>query len=295
MKKASLLLFLTILFFACKSSKSYTLFPKKNTPTPPGTIKIADNLYFDKLEITNFSYLEFMFWTKSVYGKNSIEFTTILPDTNVWNKLNIGYISLDTFYLRHPTYRDYPVVGVSYEQASNFSKWRSDRVMEYHLIKNKIIPNRTNALKDSVFTIEKYYTGNYCGIQPNPNFLIYPCYSLPDSITYKKAALFADSLNSKNYKFCRMKYCEKELLIDFNCSERNNYQNYTLQTTCGYCPKEIITHLKGNVREMTNKKGIFYGGSFIDSCTTNYNSSRQDTLLVNCYTGFRNTCEFKQW
>lgn len=289
--------------FACKTTKLPADLTIKNAPTPPGTIKIAENLYFDKTEITNISYMEFMFWTKKVFGTNSKEFMSILPDTNVWSRLNVGYASLDTFYLRHPAYRDFPVVGISYDQATAFSKWRSDRVMEYLLIKKEIIPYRSNPPKDSVFTIDKYFQGQYYGVQPNEHFLIYPYYSLPDSATYKQVSFFADSLNSKNYKSCKKKFCRDKLLIDCNCLENKSYKTIarpygpdpTMQTSCVFCKKELITHLKGNVREMTNLKGEFYGSSFIDSCKTPNNTCRQDTSLINSYTGFRNICEFRQW
>ncbi len=275
----------------------------ENAPTPPGTIRIADNLYFDKTEITNFSYLEFMFWTKKIFGTNSREFLGILPDTNVWSKLNIGYSSLDTFYLRHPSYRDFPVVGVSFDQATAYSNWRSDRVMEYMLIEKNVIPNIENPPKDSVFTIEKYYKGQYYGVQPNQQFLIYPYYSLPDTITYKNVTFFADSFNSKNYKYCKEKFCKDKLFIESNCFEINDlktilhpYGISPLKTTsCVFCNRELITHLKGNLREMTNVKGQFFGISFIDTCKTPINICRQDTLLTNSYTGFRNICKYRQW
>lgn len=291
------------LLLACKTTKLPADLTIYNAPTPPGTIKIADNLFFDKTEITNISYLEFMFWTKKTFGANSSDYISILPDTNEWSKLNVGYASLDTFYLGHPAYRDFPVVGVSYDQAIAFSKWRSDRVMESLLIKKKIIPYRPNPPKDSVFTIDKYFSGQYNGIQANQHFLIYPYYSLPDSITYTKASLFADLLNAKNFKYCRKKFCADKLLTENNCLENKTYRtdarpygpDPTMRTGCVFCKKQLITHLKGNVREMTNLKGHFYGSSFIDSCNTSYNSIRQDSLLINSYTGFRNICEYRQW
>lgn len=303
MTKTIILTILTLLAFACKTTKLSTVLTIHNAPTPPGTIKIADNKYFDKTEITNISYLEFLFWTKNIFGINSNEYTSILPDTNVWSMLNIGYASLDTFYLRHPAYQDFPVVGVSYEQAREYTKWRSDRVMEYLLIKKDIIPYIPNPPKDSVFTIEKYFAGQYYGVQPNKQLLIYPYYSLPDSITYTQASLYADSLNAKNYKYCRKKFCADKLLTESNCLENKTnrtearpYGPYpTMTTNCVYCKKELITHLKGNVREMTNIKGQFYGSSFIDSCNIPNNIYRKDTLLINSYTGFRNICVYRQW
>lgn len=33
-------------------------------------------------------------------------------------------------YLRHPAYREYPVVGVSWIQAVEFSNWRTNRYNE---------------------------------------------------------------------------------------------------------------------------------------------------------------------
>ena len=52
-----------------------------------------------------------------------------LPDTASWrNKLAYNELMVN-YYLRHPAYRDYPVVGVSWLQA-NILKWRSDRVNE---------------------------------------------------------------------------------------------------------------------------------------------------------------------
>ncbi len=49
-----------------------------------------------------------------------------------------------------------------------------------------------------------------------------------------------------------------------------NLTEMTRQNQCNSCKKDLITHLKGNVREMTNIKGRFYGLSFIDSCTIGY-------------------------
>ncbi|MBI3232970.1 MAG: hypothetical protein HYZ42_02845, partial [Bacteroidetes bacterium] len=59
--------------------------------------------------------------------------------------------------------------------------------------------------------------------------------------------------------------------------------------------KVLITHLKGNVREMTNIKGQVYGSSFIDSCCFPNNIFQVDTSTTNAYTGFRIICVYKKW
>ena len=53
-----------------------------------------------------------------------------IPDTLVWRN-RLGYNeAMTNNYLRHPSYADYPVVGVNWIQATEFSKWRTDRVNE---------------------------------------------------------------------------------------------------------------------------------------------------------------------
>ena len=52
----------------------------------------------------------------------------VYPDTTVWindfeNAYNEPYTRL---YFSHPGYSDYPVVGVSWEQANAFANWRTD-------------------------------------------------------------------------------------------------------------------------------------------------------------------------
>jgi formylglycine-generating enzyme required for sulfatase activity len=113
--------------------------PKLKYETPPGTVWLRNNLFMDQTETRNLDYLEFLYWTKRHEPE---KYNSILPDTLLWKDriaLQEPYVF---YYLRHPAYRDYPVVGISYAQAVAFCKWRSDRVNEFiwlreHPIKNK--------------------------------------------------------------------------------------------------------------------------------------------------------------
>ncbi|OFY84818.1 MAG: hypothetical protein A3F72_19460 [Bacteroidetes bacterium RIFCSPLOWO2_12_FULL_35_15] len=182
MKKKILFYLSTLLFLlSCSTAKLTTEITTQNLGNPPETQKIADNLYIDQMEIRNIDYLEFLHWVKSVYGNSSMEYKSIYPDTNIWSDLNPNYASLDTNYLNHPIFRKLAVLGVTNKQAQQYVKWRSDRVMEFILIKYGVLKYQQKVTKDSIFTIEKYFAGQYNNIKPNPYLIYFPEYKLLDS------------------------------------------------------------------------------------------------------------------
>jgi formylglycine-generating enzyme required for sulfatase activity len=81
-----------------------------------------------------------MYWMKRVYYKTYPHvYKKSLPDTLAW-RTALGYREkYVSYYLRHPSYRDYPVVGVSWLQANDFCKWRTDRVNEAILVREGVI------------------------------------------------------------------------------------------------------------------------------------------------------------
>jgi gliding motility-associated lipoprotein GldJ len=66
-------------------------------------------------------------------------YLSALPDTLVWRDVLGNNELLTENYLRHPAYADYPVVGVSWLQANQYCKWRSDRVNEKRLMDKGIL------------------------------------------------------------------------------------------------------------------------------------------------------------
>ena len=101
-----------------------------NSPTQ----QHVQSFYMDETEVTNLMYLEYLDWIKEVFPPENENYRRIyegaLPDTLVWrNRLGFNEVMTNN-YLRHPAYADYPVVGVSWVQATEFSNWRTDRVNE---------------------------------------------------------------------------------------------------------------------------------------------------------------------
>ncbi|MFM9824971.1 gliding motility lipoprotein GldJ [Flavobacterium sp.] len=130
-----------------------------NTPTQ----QHVQSFYMDETEVTNFMYLEYLNWIKGSFVNAGPEYENIypgaLPDTLVWRN-RLGYNeTMTNNYLRHPAYANYPVVGVNWVQATDFSNWRTQRVNEALLEKNGFAKKnaKTNDVDaESLFDTETY-------------------------------------------------------------------------------------------------------------------------------------------
>jgi len=104
------------------------------------TKKTVSSFYMDRTEVSNFHWLEYVYWMKRVYYKSYPHiYKKSLPDTLVWRSPLSYREKFIDYYFRHPAYRDYPVVGVSWIQANDFCKWRTDRVNEAILVREGIL------------------------------------------------------------------------------------------------------------------------------------------------------------
>ncbi len=109
-------------------------FKKTKKLIPPGTVQITETFFADETEISNFAWQEYEFWAKTKYGSHSPEHVFTLPDTLVWRDKSTYNEPYVQYYYRHPAYKNFPVVGISYEQAVAFCKWRTERVKEFYYI-----------------------------------------------------------------------------------------------------------------------------------------------------------------
>ena len=121
------------------------------------------SFYMDETEVTNLMYMEYLDWTKRVFPADDEKYEKIylgiLPDTLVWRN-RLGYNETYTNnYLRHPAYATYPVVGVNWIQAVEFSKWRTERVNENALEKAGYLEKDAKILSvtaEKTFNTETY-------------------------------------------------------------------------------------------------------------------------------------------
>ena len=94
----------------------------------------VQSFFMDETEVTNKMYAEYLYWVKAVFPPTEENYKNIyngaIPDTLVWRN-RLGYNeTMTNNYLRHPAYANYPVVGVNWIQATEFCKWRTNRVNE---------------------------------------------------------------------------------------------------------------------------------------------------------------------
>lgn len=130
----------------------------------PRRVTVA-SFFMDQTEVSNKDYLEYIYWLNRVYGQDFPQVVVrALPDTLAWrDKLSYNE-PLVELYFRHPSYQDYPVVGVSWLQANDYANWRTDRVNELLLIKAGVLDFDPDQKNENNFNTDAYLAGQYTGL-----------------------------------------------------------------------------------------------------------------------------------
>ncbi len=151
---------------------SYTIGEKGEYITAPRDNKprriTVSSFYMDEYEIRNIDWREYTNWMQVIFGKTApILVAKVQPNVKVWREelaYNEPYLEN---YFSHPAFDQYPVVGITWEQAMDYCTWRTDRVNELALVRAGIIAppkftdldkqtNHDSIASSFVFNTQKY-------------------------------------------------------------------------------------------------------------------------------------------
>jgi len=240
--------------------------PRKAEKGPPGTLFLRDSLYMDVTEITNLDWLEYVHSLSQKYGTEYPEIVQkALPDSLIWRDRSHYSETYVGAYFRHPAYRDYPVVGVTYRQVMDYCLWRTERVREQLKTDTEFSATITYRLP----TREEWMHAAAAGLDT----VKFPLgYEEPrDRYGVYKYELRQPAEASRPVK--------EHLPVPVRTGRPNRFGFYGLI---------------GNVAEMTSEEGTACGGSFRHYPDQSRVSQTQEYSGAQTWLGFRCVCVVKK-
>ncbi|MBC7390299.1 MAG: SUMF1/EgtB/PvdO family nonheme iron enzyme [Opitutaceae bacterium] len=303
MLKKLLYIVFVLLSWSVTAQRKYEAFDVINESliVPPNGIFLSDNIFMDDSEVMNSHYLEYLHFLAQDSSDEAI--IKAYPDTAIFGKRHLNdFLKIRKEYYKkqgkkrkpvsllfhdelvHPpsskhhwynyfSYREtrhFPVVGIDYQQAVSYCKWRSDFVSNYFndVLKKK---SKYKAFKDKVVRFEFF---------------------LPTEAEWESAA-FANGDPRNSHFGLNEAPADSSVYFNIKFTDNQKYKN-KIQ------PEYIYSHtpnssgfynLIGNVSEITVIKGISKGGGFIHTAVQCNPKNHISYSKPQKWLGFRCVCK----
>lgn len=217
---------------------------------------IVDSFFMYNKEVSNGEYMEFLTAIKS---KDTVMYNNMLPDTLAWRTNAAYWEPYVEYYLRHRAFSNYPVVGVTYTQATAYCEWLTQKYLE--------IPKRNyKKVKFKLPTLQQWVAAARGG----SNYTIFPWegYKMQDEkgnwlanfkiIDQKSVGVL--SLGAPDYKneIQFRDYYVGQITSSFG----TGYSDATLKVESFNPNAYGLYQMAGNVSEYVEEFGIIKGGSW---------------------------------
>jgi formylglycine-generating enzyme required for sulfatase activity len=271
--------FLILLFvisqgvFSQKIKKNKTETLKLNGKKTPYVYIGLTNVYASKYELSNYDYLCFLNWIRKTKGEN--EYRQNLPDTNVWRSNLVSSEKYVDYYLRHPAYRNHPVVGVTYEQVLNYLNYLTLTTNE------KLQDKRIKKIHFRLPTEEEWETAARGGLA---ECTIYPWGT--SRVVHEKGKHKGIPLANFMRNSGDLIHSLGMLNDGFDFTGDRHY----------YSPNRIgLYNMAGNIAEMILEKSICKGGSWNKESHKMVISTRDTFDVAASWVGFRVFAEIEEY
>lgn len=269
---------------------------------PPNSIKVDDNLYADRTEVTNLLWLEYQNWVKEVTPKESKESYGGHMDEDILINPSMCLNVKANQYIYDLSFADRPVLGITQQQAREFNEWRTNSITHFYLIRMGHFKEDYKPEKHKDFSVEAYFAGEYDFYLAKEKIDFYYYYKLPNQDERKKIVDYAiksatnyfESSKKKKVKECKESYpqwvyniqpCEIKT-SNFVPTQQGNFQ-------CISEDPETLLHVFGNVSEWLEEEHLTAGGSWKSKELSSTDVIEKEEKAT-AWTGFRSVLVVKK-